>query len=121
MAGGAPDAVVSGAKVSFPPWGLSQASPRAQRLGVQAGRAVRLSHQARAQRDRACSRRRRGGKRRGERDKVTDWWSQAVGERRRKEKGSVVVGLLGRTTGSARKALVGWLTDLGRKPARVRC
>jgi hypothetical protein len=65
--------------------------------------------------------RRRGGKRRGERDKVTDWWSQAVGKRRRKEKGSVVVGLLGRTTGSARKALVGWLTDLGRKPAQVRC
>jgi CRISPR/Cas system-associated protein Cas10 (large subunit of type III CRISPR-Cas system) len=40
---------------------------------------------------------------------------------KKKRKGAVAVGLLGRAAGSARKVLVGWLTDLGRKLAWVRC
>jgi hypothetical protein len=38
MVGGAPDAVVPGGKGVLSPWGLPQASPREQRLGVRAGR-----------------------------------------------------------------------------------
>jgi hypothetical protein len=46
MAGGAPGGVASDGKGVFSPWGLPQASVRAQQLDVRADRAVRPSHQA---------------------------------------------------------------------------
>jgi hypothetical protein len=48
MAGGAPSGVAPEGKGVFSPWGLPQASVCAQRLGVRADWAVRLSHWARA-------------------------------------------------------------------------
>jgi hypothetical protein len=84
------------------PLEASQASPRAQRLGVRAGRAVRPSHRVRARaRPGAHTPVCKGIKVRGNGIRATDRWGRVVSERKRKEKGATTAGLLGHTVGSA--------------------